>query len=276
MHPRWFRTALRAALLCCVAAVGACSAAGHGRSADSASGDADPYESVNRKVWAFDMSLDRYLLTPVGRGYRTVTPGVVQTAVANALRNLKSPMIMVNDLLQGNPDRFGETFARMWMNTILGLGGMIDVGTATRIPHHDADFGQTLGVWGVPSGPYLVLPLLGPSDPRDGIGYAADSIADPFTLKLQAANLDGADYVRTGVGFVSDRAATVDELDELKRSSLDFYAAVRSLYQQQRAAAVREGKNPAGAESPALDYDETPALPTPSTPAPAGTVKKAS
>lgn len=274
MQPRWFRSALPAALFCCVAALAGCTSRS-GPAVDQ--GDNDPYESVNRKVWAFDMTLDRYLLSPVARGYRTVAPAAMQTAVANVLNNLKSPMIMVNDLLQGNPDQFGQTFARLWMNTILGLGGMIDVGTATKIPYHAADFGQTLGVWGLPTGPYLVLPLLGPSDPRDSVGYAADSVADPFSLKVKAANLDGADEIRTGVSVISDRAATLDDLEELRRSSLDFYAAVRSLYQQQREAAVQAGKNPAGAASPALDYDLTPATPVPTQPpAPAGSGKKAS
>jgi phospholipid-binding lipoprotein MlaA len=224
----------------------------------------DPYESVNRKIWDFDMTLDRYLLKPIAQGYKYAMPDLAQTAIANILRNLNNPVILANDLLQGNGKRAGITFKRLAINTIIGLGGMIDIAAKNNIPYHYSDFGQTLGVWGVQSGPFIVLPLLGPSDPRDAVGYGADSVADPFTIKMNAARIAEGNYVRAGVGIISSRAQSLNDLDELKRSSLDFYAAVRSLYQQQRAAAVREGQNPDGTQAPGIQYDEEPVGPVPS------------
>ncbi len=235
-----------------------CASAPPGQQSTAAASDDindDPYESANRAVWAFDITLDKYLLKPIAVGYRTVTPQFAQTGIANALNNLKSPTIFVNDLLQGNTDRAGDTFARIAINTTIGLGGFIDVAAKNKIPFHESDFGQTLGSWGVPTGPYLVLPLLGPSDPRDGIGYGVDSFADPYSIETRAHGLTTAEYSRAGIGLVSDRAQTIDELDELQKSSLDFYAAVRSLYQQQRAAAVSTAINDGATINPTVPAD---------------------
>jgi len=203
----------------------------------------DPLEKGNRVVWAVDLKLNDYVLTPVARKYRDNVPHVVQHAVTNVLHNLASPVILLNDALQGNGLRAGDTFARLWLNTICGLGGLIDVGTAAHIPYHSADFGQTLGVWGVGPGPYLVLPLLGPSDPRDLFGKVADSEADPLSFGLRGTgDSTYASVSRDGVDVVSTQSQTIDDMAELRRSSLDFYAAVRSLYQQSRAGAVRDAK----------------------------------
>jgi phospholipid-binding lipoprotein MlaA len=266
MRPHRFRSVVSAAALSCVLALGGCSGS-FTDGQDSANND--PYESFNRKVWDVDLALNDYLLTPVARGYRWATPDVVQTAVANALRNLKSPAVLANDILQGNSKRAGQTLTRIWLNTLVGLGGLIDVATDQNLPFHDTDFGATLGSWGVPSGPFLVLPLLGPSDPRDGSGTGVDSfLFDPFSIKMNAAGIQSANYYRFGVGTVSDGASRLDELDELRKSSLDFYAAVRSLYQQKRAADIATAKNPNAPSVPNVRYDEVePSSPTPSAPA---------
>lgn len=203
----------------------------------------DPLEKGNRVVWAVDLKLNDYVLTPVAKKYRDNLPQAVRHAVTNVLHNLESPVILLNDALQGNGPRAGDTFARLWLNTILGLGGLIDVGTASHIPFHEADFGQTLGVWGVGPGPYLVLPLLGPSDPRDLVGKLADSEADPYGYALRGSGISTeADLTREAVDVVNSTSQHIDDMAELRRSSLDFYAAVRSLYQQERAGAVRDGK----------------------------------
>jgi phospholipid-binding lipoprotein MlaA len=239
-------------------------------------GNNDPFESVNRKIWDVDSALADYLLTPIARGYIYVTPQFARTAVSNALRNLKSPAIFANDLLEGNSKRAGTTLTRIVLNTTVGLGGLIDIGATQNLPFHDADFGATLGSWGVPAGPYLVLPLLGPSDPRDGIGRGVDTyLFDPFNIKMQAANIKNANYIRFGIDVVDSGARTVDDLAELKRSSLDYYAAVRSLYQQKRAADVATAKNPDAPALPNLPYDEVePSSPVPSNPpAAAGSAK---
>jgi phospholipid-binding lipoprotein MlaA len=266
MHFRWLHPAILAAAIVGAAALSGCATSDKPTAKVAAQDDNDPFEPVNRKIWDFDLTLDRFLLKPIATGYRDYTPGFTQTGVSNALRNLRSPAIMVNDLLQGNPDRFGDTFARLALNTIFGLGGLIDVGAKVKIPYHDADFGQTLGVWGVPTGPYLVLPLLGPSDPRDGIGYGVDSFADVFSIEMRAHGIENAEYIRWGADIISSRAATIDQLDTVKKESLDFYAAIRSLYLQQRAAAVATAKQDGAPPTPDLTNEIAPETPSPSRP----------
>jgi len=279
MLPHRFRSVTSAAVLLCALSLGACATDQHTATGDSQaadSGNNDPFESVNRTMWDVDLALKDYLLTPVARGYRTVTPEFVQTAIANALRNLKSPAILANDLLQGNTKRAGQTLTRIWLNTLVGVGGLIDVAADQNLPFHDADFGATMGAWGVPSGPYLVLPLLGPSDPRDGAGTGVDTILfDPFSIKMNAAGIQSANYYRFGIETVSNEARTIDDFDELRKSSLDFYAAIRSLYQQKRAADVATAKNPEAPSVPNVRYDEVePSGPLPSNPpAAAGSAK---
>ncbi|HEV2676658.1 MAG TPA: VacJ family lipoprotein [Aliidongia sp.] len=227
---------------------------------DAADDTNDPYESVNRVIFDVNMSIDKYFFEPVAEGYRWVLPTVVRTGISNVLRNLKGPLIMANDLLEGNPQRFGDTFGRFMMNTFFGLGGLIDVGTDAKIPYHDADFGMTLAVWGVGSGPYLVLPLLNSSNPRDGIAYGLESYADPVSIELRAHDMGEGNYVRLGVGLISERANHIEDIDELKRSSLDFYATVRSLYWQSRNADIEAAKSPSNPAQPkSVSYDPGPA-----------------
>jgi len=219
----------------------------------------DPYENVNRAIFDFNMTLDKYFFEPVAEGYRWVLPDFLRTGIGNVLRNLKGPVIMANDLLEGNPQRFGDTFGRFMLNTFFGLGGLIDVGTSAKIPYHDADFGMTLATWGVGSGPYLVLPLLNSSNPRDAIGLGVDSVADPVGIELRAHDMDEGNYVRLGVGLVNERANHIEDLDELKRSSLDFYATVRSLYWQSRNADIEAAKSPSNPAQPkSISYDPGP------------------
>lgn len=243
----------------------------------------DPYENVNRVIFDANMSIDKYFFEPVAEGYRWVLPTPIRTGISNVLRNLKSPLIFANDLLEGNPERAGQTFGRFLMNTVLGMGGIMDVGTSAKIPYHDADFGMTLAVWGVGSGPYLVLPLLSSSNPRDGIAYGLESFADPVSIELGAHHLSDVNYARFGIGLVDFRAKHIEDLDELKRSSLDFYATMRSLYWQSRNAdieAARSPNNPAQPQSVSYNPDPpraaatpTAAGTTPAAPPTNGTVK---
>jgi len=256
MLPRRFRSALPAALALCVAGLSACATNPPATGGVPQESNNDPWEPVNRKVWDFDLALNDYFLTPIAKGYRYVLPQFVQTGIGNVLRNLRGPTILMNDVLEGNMDRAGDTLARLGLNTVIGIGGIFDVGASANIPFHEADFGATLGSWGIPSGPYLVLPLIGPSDPRDGVGYGVDSVADPFTIKMQAARMDEGNYVRFGVSTVNDQAQRLDEFEELRRSSLDFYAAVRSLYQQRRAAEVQKAIAPNAPAAPSVPYDD--------------------
>ena len=246
VQPRAMKMFLVGLLAGTALSLGACSNSTQSASPaldEHAQGPNDPLEKGNRAVWAVDVKLGDYILNPVAKKYRDNVPDPVRKGVTNLLHNLESPVILLNDGLQGNGARAGDTFARIWLNTICGLGGLIDVGAASHIPFHEADFGQTLGVWGVGPGPYLVLPLFGPSDPRDLVGKGVDTLADPLGFGLRGSGIKTEFGVaQNGADVINGQSQRLDDMDELRRSSLDFYAAVRSLYQQHRVGVVREGK----------------------------------
>lgn len=202
----------------------------------------DPYESLNRTVFDLNMNLDRFVLKPVAYVYRNVVPDPIQGWISNALANLRSPIVLANDLLQGEWNRANDTFVRMLMNTGFGLGGVLDIATEFGIPRHDEDFGQTLAVWGMDEGPYIVLPFLGPSNPRDLLGFVVDTAFDPSTYIVYVAGADAFGPSKFAGSTVSGRAARYDQINELQRTSLDFYAAVRSLYRQRRNDEIRQGR----------------------------------
>ena len=200
----------------------------------------DPLENVNRAIFKFnDRVVGRFVLTPLGKGYRTVFPRLVREGVHNFFRNLRGPIIFTNDVLQGRPVYARNTFARFLINSTIGLGGLIDIAGHAGIPYHYQDFGVTFGVWGIGAGPYLVLPVLGPSDPRDLAGNIAEDFADPWN-NLAAENGERvAIYARAGASGVDTYARAMKQLKEIKRTSIDYYAAIRSLYQQHRAALIK-------------------------------------
>ena len=198
---------------------------------------ADPYEPLNRGIFEFNLVLDKVILRPVAFVYKEAVPGTFRNWIRNFLDNLRSPIILANDLLQGEFDRAGNTLIRFVMNSSFGVLGIADFAGAVGIEIHDEDFGQTVAVWGVGNGPYLMLPFLGPSNPRDAMGRLVDFLFDPFTYSGET---------EFGIGrFVMDkvdtRAQLYDTIDELERTSLDFYAAVRSLYRQRRKDEIRNG-----------------------------------
>ena len=206
---------------------------------------ADPIEPVNRAIFSFNMFVDTWLLEPVARAYRFVAPEAVRRSVANFLANLRSPVIFANDALQGERDRAGITLGRFMINTTLGVVGLFDPASAFGYPRHEEDFGQTLGVWGVPSGPYLMLPLLGPSNGRDTAGRVGDYFINP--LNHCCINQDE----RIGllvVTAVSEREANIELLDDLRANSIDLYATIRTIYTQKRAADIRNGRAPTDQE----------------------------
>ena len=200
----------------------------------------DPIEPWNRAMYDVHQAIDTVVLRPVAVAYRAVVPPPVRTGVSNVLSNLRSPVILLNDALQGETQRFGTTLGRFLVNTTLGLGGIIDVAEDLGLPPHTEDFGQTFAMAGVEEGPYLFVPLLGPSNPRDLLGFAAGIAADPFTW-LTFGNRDLADtlaYIRLGTTVVSTRESLLDTLDDVQRTSLDPYATLRSAYRQQRAREI--------------------------------------
>jgi phospholipid-binding lipoprotein MlaA len=205
-----------------------------------AAGENDPFESWNRGVFDFTIKLDKAVFRPVAVAYRDVLPGGIRDSIRNFLNNLDSPVILANDVLQGEANRAGITLGRAVVNTTIGVGGLFDVAQVWGLPRHSEDFGQTLAVWGVESGPYLFLPVIGPGNPRDLIGTGVDWIFDPFTW-WQFPNRYWVQAGRTGIDFLDLRARNIDTLDEIEKSSLDYYASVRSLYRQTRENEIRNG-----------------------------------
>lgn len=214
----------------------------------------DPMEGTNRAIFAFNETVDKAVLEPVARGYRYVAPKPVRTSVRNVLRNLKSPVIMGNELLQGDFEGFANATGRLFINTILGVGGIFDIADQGGIPYQPEDFGQTLAVWGVGHGPYVMIPLIGPSSVRDGTGMLVDSFADPVRIYMFSHDLEWLHYTRVGVGVIDQREELLDIVDDLRRNSFDYYAALRSAYYQRRQALVNDmdPDNAAGPEIP--DY----------------------
>ena len=216
----------------------------------------DPFEPLNRKIFDINQFLDRILIKPIAVTYVASVPEEGRTAVRNILSNLKEPVIFANNMLQGEFKRAHDTVGRFAMNSTLGFAGVFDLATKAGLEKQTGDFGQTLYTWGVPDGPYLFLPILGPSNPRDAIGFGVDAYADPFSLAISGNTITDADYGRFAIGGVDQRAENIQTLDEVQRSAIDFYAELRSLYRQHRAADLRHGEPP---PLPELDNDEEPA-----------------
>lgn len=201
----------------------------------------DPYESINRKVFAFNDALDQHFALPAAKVYKAVVPEPARDGIHNALTNLSSPVTLANDILQGDVAHAAQTVGRAVVNSSIGLGGLVDVATPLGIPGHDADFGETLALYGVQEGPYLVLPLMGPSNPRDMAGGLIDIAFDPLTyigMREKGWWTSG----RQVLHLLDERAANIDTLDAVRKSSVDLYATLRSLYRQHRSAQIRGGK----------------------------------
>ncbi len=225
----------------------------------------DPLEPTNRKILEANMVLDKILLRPVAKAYVTILPEEARDALRRVLDNLKEPVVVINNVLQGRLDSAGITVGRFVVNSTLGVAGLMDVASKWGMERQPADFGQTLYVLGFPEGPYLILPVFGPSNPRDAIGMGVDAYIDPFALLATAENADELEISRFVLDGVDQRARVLDVLDDLQKNSLDFYAALRSLSQQKRAAELRRGAAPETA--PNFYNDPGKAAPKPAQPA---------
>jgi phospholipid-binding lipoprotein MlaA len=203
----------------------------------------DPWEKTNRDVFDFDVRLDHAVARPVAEGYRAVLPEPVRDGIHNALNNLNSPVVLANDVLQGDGDKAVNTTGRLLINSTVGLGGLIDVASKIGIPNHDNDFGITLGKNGIAEGSYLVLPFAGPLPPRDLLGVGVDQAFDPLTY-VRFHGKDTWMVVRFGIGILDLRASNLDAVETIERSSIDFYATTRNLYRQSRNAKINDGKAP--------------------------------
>lgn len=202
----------------------------------------DPIEPLNREIFDFNNWVDKNAIKPAAIAYRDTVPEGVRDSSQNFINNVRSPIILFNDILQGESGRAAETIMRFVVNTTAGMVGFFDAAGEMGLERHEEDFGQTLAVWGAPEGPYLMLPLLGPSNVRDTVGLVVDSLAlDPFNI-VNSVELDYYGYASTIVGGLNRRVAVLGTLDEIERTSIDFYAAVRSLYRQHRNDQIRNGE----------------------------------
>ena len=197
----------------------------------------DPAEPANRAIFDFDLALLDHALSPVAMAYRDNVPEVMREGVSNVLDNLQMPVTMLNSGLQGDFDNMAEASVSFFINTTAGLGGLFDIPAGSGRKPRREDFGQTLAVWGVREGPYIVLPVAGPASARDTIGLGVDILTDPLTWLLTPV----WSYARTGVSTIDDVADEHDRIEEARRAALDFYATVRSLYRQDRARQIANG-----------------------------------
>ncbi len=211
----------------------------------------DPIEPTNRFFYRVNDGLDTVVLRPAAVAYNYVLPPTVRAHTHNFLVNLSNPVTLADDMLQGKPRRAGDTLMRLLINSTVGVAGVFDVATDWGYPAHSTDFGVTLALWGFESGPYLFLPLFGPSDPRDATGIAADTGLDPFTWIGQGAAVTGLEAGRFALNAIDTRAGLVGTIDQIKAGALDPYATFRSLYRQHRAAQIQETRDDDRATVPA-------------------------
>lgn len=222
----------------------------------------DPLEGFNRAMYTFNDKFDRYLLKPVAKGYRAITPKPVRKSVSNFFSNLHEPMVMLNNLLQGKLGQAASDLGRLLVNSTGGIVGLFDVATKMGLEKHNEDFGQTLAVWGVGDGPYLVLPFFGPSNMRDGPALVVDWETYPPNHLEDSGTRDKM-YV---VEVIDKRAQLLDASDILEQAAgQDPYLFVREASRQSRRNQIYDGNPPQAAPPPGLFEDDTPA---PSAPRP--------
>jgi len=235
-----------------------CAASGPAGTAASDSFN-DPLEDTNRSIFTFNQSVDENVLVPVAKAYRTAIPPPMRESMHDFMQNLNGPVIFANDVLQGQAGLAANTIGRLAINTTVGVGGMFDVATRAGIPHHTNDFGTTLGTWGFDEGPYLVVPVLGPSSPRDLVGQVADGFADPGDQIASAYHRLWASVARAVVSGIDVRSRNIENLEDIQRTSLDYYATIRSLYRQRRAAQIRHEEENLPNPTPIQGSDGRPA-----------------
>jgi phospholipid-binding lipoprotein MlaA len=224
----------------------------------------DRFERVNRGIYSFNSALDRNLARPAAKAYVAATPAPVRTGIGNFFSNLGYTKVMINDLLQGKVGYFFADTARLLVNTTIGIGGLFDPASQLGLQERDEDFGQTLGTWGMPSGPFLMLPLLGPSTVRDTVGLVADRFSEPDTYLVKTWH----GRIGLTVGSLLDSRASLLGTDEMLAQSFDPYAFMRNAYLQRRDYQIKDGASSAADDDFEIfeDEPESPAA----TDAPAG------
>lgn len=210
--------------------------------------DNDPLETVNRFIFAFNDAVDTMVIKPAAVTYRFLVPDPVRDSVHNAITNLNGPVILANDLMQGEWDRAETTAMRFLINSTVGVAGLFDVAADWGYEYHREDFGQTLGSWGVGEGFYLVLPIVGPSTLRDAVGMGVDALIDPWKYVLDYGTGLSDDTIfwilvgRRAIEGLDLRERNLETLDSIRRDSVDYYARMRTLYRQNRQSEIRNGE----------------------------------
>ena len=201
-------------------------------------GSNDPLEPLNRGIHEFNYVVDGIAIKPAATLYKNAVPNPVRKGVRNALRNLASPVIVANAAFQGDPDYAFTALWRFVINSTFGIGGIFDVAATQGLVYRNEDFGQTLGTYDVPTGPYLVLPFLGPSNARDAVGIVVDTFIDPMTWLLD----NEARVAYTATKVIDARARSIPITDDLEANALDYYSTLRSTYGQYRDNLIRNGE----------------------------------
>jgi phospholipid-binding lipoprotein MlaA len=211
----------------------------------------DPIEPINRVIFSFNNVFDKTVVRPVSILYRGILPEFVRNRIAYSLDNLSMPVTTINNILQFEFGKAGISSARFIINSTIGVLGFFDPASYFGLEVDNEDFGQTLAVWGIPTGPYLVLPFLGPSTPRDFTGLMSTSLLDPTYQVGNSANRDLFRAYRMGIGVVNFRSENIEIFDDLQNNSVDYYAAVRSFYNQSRNSQVSDNLE----VSPSINQD---------------------
>jgi len=253
--PRSTRAWLRLAVLALAAQLAGCAHVPHEPDASVY----DPLEPMNRAIFKVNMAVDRAFIKPVALGYRAILPQFVRDRFHFFVDNLLEPRIFINDLLQVRLNAAGMTFARFLMNSTVGIGGLFDPASKHNLPRQTGDFGQTLYMWGVSDGPYLVLPFFGPSNARDALGLGVDLFTEGRTNPVgKLVGQDDRTTVNVTLGIIYGidlRERTIETLDAIESTSIDFYATLRSISQQHRHAELRKARGLEPELEPLYDPD---------------------
>lgn len=219
----------------------------------------DPLESINRAIFDFNEVVQDAFLRPITRFYNDTVPATARQGVSNFINNLSTPVTLANDILQGEGQRAMQTVGRALVNSTYGIFGFADLAGELGVERHKEDFGQTLAVYGIEEGFYLVLPILGPSNPRDAVGkLLVDPYFEPLGLYLDNTDRESIAFGISAFKGVEEYARIVEELDQVKKTSVDYYAAIRSLYRQKRKTEIHNGSILELPPIPDLGYDTVP------------------
>ncbi len=215
----------------------------------------DPFEPANRYIFEVNRFLDEFMLKPAAAWYNAALPQPAQDSVQRFFANLRLPWTAVNDFFQGRPDRVYMAAMRFVINSTVGILGLFDVATGWGFPHHDEDSGQTFSAMGAPEGPYLMLPIFGPSNPRDAFGLVIDYLVDPVNIIGRNNGIDSISTIRGGTTAIDNRNRNGQVIEDLEKRSTDFYATVRSVYRQRRDAQIQNRGEDSNYPGPRLSYE---------------------